>query len=86
MGQADGTAKAPRGADIWWDAAEGERLAVRVDSRATDGAYAVVESVADEGCAVPRHRHRNEDEHLLVLSGRYRFLIGGRIVDASAVA
>ena len=84
MGQADDRAKAPSGADIWWNAAEGERQAVRVDSRATDGAYAVVESVADDGCGVPRHLHRNEDEHLLVLSGRYRFLIGGRIVDASA--
>ena len=67
---------------VWFDGAVGERQAVRVDSRSTDGAYAVIESVAELGCAVPTHRHRNEEEHLLVLSGHYRIAIDDRVIDA----
>jgi hypothetical protein len=53
--------------NIWLDGAEGERQAIRVDSRTTGGAYAIVESVAAPGCAVPTHLHRNEDEHCLII-------------------
>jgi len=42
----------------------------------------VIESVAEPGCAVPTHRHRNEEEHFLVISGRYRIAIGDEILDA----
>ena len=56
--------------------------AIRVDSRDTYGTYPVIESVATPGCAVPTHRHRNEEEHLLVISGRYRIGIGDQILDA----
>jgi mannose-6-phosphate isomerase-like protein (cupin superfamily) len=62
--------------------ADGERQAIRVDSRDTYGTYSVIESVARRGCAVPTHRHRNEDEHLLVISGRYRIAVGDQILDA----
>jgi mannose-6-phosphate isomerase-like protein (cupin superfamily) len=68
---------------IWFEGAEGERQAVRVDSRDTGGAYSVIESVAEPGCAVPTHLHRNEDEHFVVISGRYRIAIGDRILDAT---
>jgi quercetin dioxygenase-like cupin family protein len=54
---------------VWFEGADGERQAIRVDSRDADGAYSVIESVAEPGCAVPTHRHRNEEEHFLVLSG-----------------
>ena len=70
--------------DIWLRAADGERQAIRVDSRVTGGAYAVVESVAEPGCAVPTHLHRNEDEHFLVISGRYRIAIGDEVLEATA--
>ncbi len=30
----------------WWPAVDGERQAIRVDSRSTGGAYTVIESVA----------------------------------------
>ena len=69
--------------DIWLTGADGERQSIRVDSRVTEGAYSVIESVAERGCAVPTHRHRNEDEHFLVISGRYRIAIGDRILDAT---
>jgi mannose-6-phosphate isomerase-like protein (cupin superfamily) len=44
--------------------------------------YSVIESVAAPGCAVPTHRHRNEEEHFLVISGRYLIAIGDQIFDA----
>ena len=69
--------------DLWMKGADGERQSIRVDSRVTAGAYSVIESVAERGCAVPTHLHRNEDEHLLVISGRYRIAIGDRILDAT---
>ena len=74
----------PVGSDrIWLQGADGERQAVRVDSRVTGGAYSVIESLAESGCAVPTHLHRNEDEHFLVISGLYRIAIGDRVLDAT---
>jgi quercetin dioxygenase-like cupin family protein len=64
------------GGNVWFNGADGERQAIRADSRDTHGAYSVIESVAEPGCAVPTHRHREEDEHFLVISGRYRIAIG----------
>ncbi|GBG37408.1 cupin domain-containing protein [Mycobacterium montefiorense] len=68
--------------DTWLAAAQGERQAIRVDSRTTGGAYAIIESAAQPGCAVPTHLHRNEDEHFLVISGRYRIAVGSELFDA----
>ncbi len=70
------------GGNVWFKGADGERQAIRVDSRDTHGTYSVIESVATPGCAVPMHSHRNEEEHLLVISGRYRIAIGDQILDA----
>ncbi len=64
------------GGNVWFKGADSERQAIRVDSRDTHGTYSVIESVARPGCAVPTHSHRDEDEHLLVISGRYRIAIG----------
>ena len=69
---------------VWLKGADGERQAVRVDSRVTGGAYSVIESLAEPGCAVPTHLHRNEDEHFLVLSGRYKIAIGDSVLEATA--
>jgi mannose-6-phosphate isomerase-like protein (cupin superfamily) len=75
------------GMDVaWMPAADGERQAIRVDSRATDGAYAVIESVAQPGVAVPTHLHRNEAEHFLVLSGHYLVAVDDEVIDAPAGA
>jgi mannose-6-phosphate isomerase-like protein (cupin superfamily) len=70
------------GGNVWFKGADGERQAIRVDSRDTHGMYSVIESVASPGCAVPTHSHRNEEEHFLVISGRYRIAIGDEIFDA----
>ena len=68
----------------WYDAASGERIAVRVSSHDTNGAYAVVESIADPGSCVPMHLHQNEEEHFVVLAGIYRFACENKIFDATA--
>jgi quercetin dioxygenase-like cupin family protein len=52
----------------WSEGIRGERIAVRVSSLQTNGAYAVVESFAEPGCATPMHLHRNEEEHFVVVS------------------
>ena len=67
---------------VWFKGADGERQAIRVDSRDTHGTYAVIESVATPGCAAPMHSHRHEEEHFLVISGHYRIAIGDQILDA----
>src|SRR5258708_12348036 len=54
----------------WYDAAPGERFAVRLSSCDTNGAYAVVESLAAP--VVPMHLHQKEQEPFVVLKGTYR--------------
>src|SRR5258707_10266090 len=56
----------------WYEGTAGERIAVRLSSTDTNGAYAIVESVAAPGCSPPMHLHRNEEEHFVVLAGTYR--------------
>ena len=55
---------------VWFKGADGERQAIRVDSRDTHGTYAVIESVATPGCAAPTHSWRNiaaEESRLLTI-------------------
>jgi quercetin dioxygenase-like cupin family protein len=56
----------------WYEGTAGERIAVRLSSTETNGAYAIVEAVAAPGCSPPMHLHRNEEEHFVVLAGTYR--------------
>ena len=59
-----------------------KRIAVRLSSTDTNGAYAIVESVAAPGCSPPMHLHRNEEEHFVVLAGTYRILTEDKVFDA----
>ena len=68
----------------WYEGTHGERIAVRLSSLDTNGAYAIVESIAAPGCATPTHLHRNEEEHFVILAGSYRIAIGEKIFEASA--
>jgi mannose-6-phosphate isomerase-like protein (cupin superfamily) len=68
----------------WYDAAPGERMAVRVSSLDTNGAYAVIESIAAAGCGVSLHFHQNEEEHFVILAGTYRFVCEDKMFDAPA--
>ena len=70
----------------WYEGTHGERIAVRLSSLDTNGAYAIVESIAAPGCATPVHLHRNEEEHFVILAGSYRIAIGEKIFEVSAGA
>ena len=66
----------------WYKGPSGVRYAVRLSSTKTNGAYAIVETVAPPGCSTPMHIHRNEAEHFVVLAGTYRILIEDRLFHA----
>src|SRR5246127_3974639 len=66
----------------WYEGTAGERIAVRLSSKDTNGAYAIAESVVVPGCSPPMHLHRNEEEHFVVLAGAYRILIEDKVFDA----
>jgi quercetin dioxygenase-like cupin family protein len=68
----------------WHEGTVGERIAIRMSSTDTNGAYAIVESVAVPDCNVPLHLHRNEEEHLVVLIGTYRIQIEDKVFNAPA--
>jgi quercetin dioxygenase-like cupin family protein len=68
----------------WYEGTRGERIAVRISSLQTNGAYAVVESFAEPGCAAPMHLHRNEEEHFIVVSGLYRVALEDEVFDVSS--
>jgi quercetin dioxygenase-like cupin family protein len=70
----------------WHEGTRGERLAVRISSLQTNGAYAVVESIVEPGCAVPMHLHRNEEEHFIVISGLYRLAVEENVFEISSGA
>jgi mannose-6-phosphate isomerase-like protein (cupin superfamily) len=71
---------------FWYEGTHGERIAVRLSSLDTNGAYAIVESVAAPGCATPTHLHRSEEEHFVIIAGSYRIAIGEKVFEASAGA
>ena len=70
----------------WYEGTHGERIAVRLSSLDTNGAYAIVESIGAPGCATPMHLHRNEEEHFVILTGSYRIAIGEKIFEVPAGA
>jgi quercetin dioxygenase-like cupin family protein len=68
----------------WYEGTAGERIAVRLSSKDTNRAYAIVESVSAPGCSPPLHLHRNEEEHMVVLAGTYRIQIEDKVFAAPA--
>ena len=67
----------------WYEGTHGERIAVRLSNRDTNGMYAIVESVAAPGCATPIHLHRNEAEQVLIIEGAYRIAVGEKVFEMS---
>ena len=66
----------------WYKEDSGVSYAVRLSSTKTNGAYAIVETMAPPGCSQRMHIHRNEEEHFVVLAGTYRILIEDRLFHA----
>ena len=68
----------------WLQTRPGERCCIRVSAADTNGAYSVVEIVAEAGDSTPIHVHQNEDEHLHILEGAARIAYGDERFDAAA--
>ena len=68
----------------WLQTRPGERCLIRVSAEDTNGAYSVVEIVAEAGDSTPIHVHQNEDEHFLILEGAARIAYGDKTFDAAA--
>jgi quercetin dioxygenase-like cupin family protein len=64
----------------------GGRLTFKALAEATRGALTVVEATAAPGEGPPLHIHRDQDETIYVLQGRYRVRLGDRDVEARAGA
>jgi quercetin dioxygenase-like cupin family protein len=57
-------------ADEWSEITRGERCIIRASSEQTNGAYSMLEVVADPRNGVPMHIHDNEEEHFIILEGK----------------
>lgn len=68
----------------WLQARPGEQFAIRIPASATNGSYSVTEILSSPGDSTPIHLHENEDEHMLVLEGTARVLLGDNTFDAGA--
>ena len=68
----------------WLQIAPGRRFRIRVASSQTNGAYTMIEIVADPYTGVPLHIHNGEEEHFIVLEGTLDIALGDRRWDAPA--
>lgn len=68
----------------WLQTRPGERCLIRISAADTNGAYSVVEAVAEAGDSTPVHVHQNEDEHFLILEGVARIAYGDKTFDVAA--
>jgi mannose-6-phosphate isomerase-like protein (cupin superfamily) len=73
-----------QGADEWSQITPGERFIIRTSAVETNGAYTMLEVLADSGNGVPMHIHENEDEHFIVLEGTLRIVCADKAVNATA--
>jgi 3-hydroxybutyryl-CoA dehydrogenase len=55
---------------------------IRVPAAATGGSFALIEARMTRGCGTPLHRHAEDDETFIVLSGSLALLVEGARVDA----
>ena len=67
------------GRSVW---SLGGRFTTKADSAATEGRFAIVESVAFRSTEPPLHVHHREDEAWYVLDGRMTFYVADEVLDA----
>ncbi len=70
--------------DEWSEVTRGERYIIRTTSEQTNGAYSLLEVIADPRNGVPMHVHDNEEEHFIVLAGKALIANGDNRVEAGA--
>jgi mannose-6-phosphate isomerase-like protein (cupin superfamily) len=70
----------------WFESRPGERFRICTSAAQTNGAYSVVEIVAEHGYGTPVHIHQNEDEHFVVVEGTASMVNGDQAFEATAGA
>jgi mannose-6-phosphate isomerase-like protein (cupin superfamily) len=70
----------------WRESQPGEWFRVCTSAAQTNGAYSVVEIVAERGHGTPIHVHENEDEHFVVVEGTAHMVRGDEAFEATAGA
>lgn len=62
----------------WHEPFPGERIALRIDGRDTDGRYGVAEGIIEPMVGPPLHIHHDADEIIYVVEGIVDFAVAGR--------
>ena len=70
----------------WLQSRPGERFRICTSAAQTNGAYSVVEILAESGYGTPVHVHQNEDEHFVVVEGTAYIVSGEQAFEATAGA
>jgi mannose-6-phosphate isomerase-like protein (cupin superfamily) len=76
----------PEQSGEWLESRPGERFRICTSAAQTNGAYSVVEIVAEHGYGTPVHVHENEDEHFVVVEGAAYMVNGDQAFEATAGA
>lgn len=69
------------GRSVW---SLGGRFTTKADSAATEGRFALVESLAFRSTEPPLHVHHREDEAWYVLDGQMTFYVAEEVLEATA--
>ena len=72
--------------DEWSEVTRGERYIIRTTSEEANGAYSMLEVVADPRNGVPMHVHDNEEEHFIILEGKALIANGDSRAEVGAGA
>jgi quercetin dioxygenase-like cupin family protein len=70
--------------DLSWNSFGGERVAIRISSQETGGAYSVAEGIPGPISGPPLQIHQHEEEIIEVLEGRLMFALHGERFEAVA--
>jgi quercetin dioxygenase-like cupin family protein len=73
-----------RAEDLTWNSFGGERIAIRISSQETGGAYSMAEGILGPMSGPPLHIHQHEDEIVEVLEGCLMFALDGQSFEAVA--
>ena len=60
----------------------GVHIRIMVPADATDGALSIFEDHNEPGAGPPLHVHHDADEIFTVVSGAYKFICGGKVIEA----
>jgi mannose-6-phosphate isomerase-like protein (cupin superfamily) len=62
----------------------GELITLKMIESDSDGAFALIEEITPPQGGPPPHMHTREDETFQVLEGEVKFVVGGRLLSATA--